>query len=85
MWLTATVYKKQNRENIEGCSKCIVRKQIPPVQVRQKDWSQQVVHMQVPNGTGPGVRRSKRPLSACYTRRKRSMETSHKLEKYPVR
>ena len=24
--------------------------------------------MQVPNGTGPGVRRSKRPLLACHTR-----------------
>ena len=39
-------------------------------QIREKDWFQQVEHMQVPNGTGPGVRRSKRPLSACYTRRK---------------
>ena len=51
------------------------------IQVREKDWSQQVEHMQVPNGTGPGVRRSKRPLSACYTRRKCSMETSHKSVK----
>ena len=24
-------------------------------QVREKDWSQQVEHMQGPNGTGPGV------------------------------
>ena len=24
--------------------------------------------MQVPNGTGPGARRSKRPLLACFTR-----------------
>ena len=29
-----------------------------------------------PKGTGPGVRRSKRPLSACHTRRKCSMETT---------
>ena len=42
-----------------------------------KDWSQQVEHMQVQNGTGPGLWRSKRPLSACYIRRKCSMETSH--------
>ena len=33
-------------------------------QVREKDWSQQVEYMQVTNGAGPGVRRSKRPLSA---------------------
>ena len=25
-------------------------------------------HLQIPNGTGPGVRRSKRPLLACRTR-----------------
>ena len=37
--------------------------------------------MHVPNGTGPGVRRSKRSLSACYTRRKCSMETSNKSVK----
>ena len=33
--------------------------------------------MQVPNGTGPGVQMSKRPLSACHIRRKYTMETSH--------
>ena len=32
--------------------------------------------MQVPNGTGLGVMRSKRPLLACHTRCKCSMETS---------
>ena len=37
--------------------------------------------MQVSHGTGPGVRRSKRPLSACYTRRKCSMEISEKSVK----
>ena len=47
-------------------------------QCRENYWPQQVGHMQVPNWTEPGVRRSKRPLSACYTRRKCSMETSHK-------
>ena len=48
------------------------------IQVREKNWSQQVENMQVPDGTGPGVRNSKRPLSACFIRRKCSMETSHK-------
>ena len=32
-------------------------------------------------GRGPGVRRSKRPLSACHTRRKCSMETTQNLVK----
>ena len=50
-------------------------------QVWERDWSQQVEYMQVPNGTGPGIRRSTRPLSACYTCRECSMETSHKLVK----
>ena len=51
-----------------------------PVNIRQvwdKDWSQRVEHMQVPKGTGLGVRRSKRSLSACYIRRKCHMETYH--------
>ena len=54
-------------------------------QVQEKDWSQQVEHMKVPNGTGQGIRRSKRLLSAWYTRRKFSMETSHKSVKGQVR
>ena len=62
-----TSCSNQNRESNEGCSKLIVRKKL---QVREKNWSQQVEHLQVPFGTGPGVRRSKRPLSACYNRRK---------------
>ena len=36
------------------------------IQGREKDWSQQVEHMQVQNGTGPGVRRSKCPLSVLF-------------------
>ena len=35
-----------------------------------------IEQMQVPKGAGPGVRRSKRPLLACRTRCKCSMETS---------
>ena len=41
--------------------------------------------MQVPNGTGPGVRRSTRPLSACYTRCKCSIKSSHRSIKGRVR
>ena len=55
------------------------------IQVREKDWSQQVEHMHVPHGTGPGVRRSKRSLSACYTRHQCSMETYHNSLKGRVR
>ena len=51
------------------------------IQVREKDLSQQVEQMQVPNGKGPGVRRSKRLLSACYTHGKCSTETSYKSVK----
>ena len=36
--------------------------------------------MQVPNGTGPGVRRSKCPLLASCTRCKCSMEIKKKLD-----
>ena len=35
-----------------------------------KYWSQEVEHMQVPDGTGQVVRESERPLLACYIRRK---------------
>ena len=38
-----------------------------------------------PKGTGPGVRRSKRPLSACHNRRKCSMETYQNSVKGQVR
>ena len=36
----------------------------------KKDFSQQIEHMQVPNGTGPGVRRGTRLLLGCHTRGK---------------
>ena len=55
------------------------------IQVREKDWSQQVEHMQVTNGMGQGIRRSKPSLSAWYTRRKYSMETPQKSVKGRVR
>ena len=75
-------YTKQNRKGTEGCSKSIVRKNNDKI---TRHWSQQVENMQVPNGTGPGDWRSKRLLSACYTRRKCSMETSHNSVKGRVR
>ena len=34
----------------------------------RKEWSQKLKQMQVQNGTGPDVRRSKRPLLASRTR-----------------
>ena len=48
-------------------------------------WSQRVEHMQVPNGTGPDVRRSERPLLACPTRRKCYMEATRNSVKGQVR
>ena len=75
-WFSFTIFTKENGESTEGCSKWMVRK---------KNCSQQVEHMQVLNGTGPGVRRSKRPLSACHTRRKCSLETSQNSVKDRVR
>ena len=50
-----------------------------------KCCSQHVEHMQVPNGTGPGVQRSECPLLACYIRHKCSMETSRNSVKGQVR
>ena len=58
---------KQNRKITEGCSRCIFQK-INDKFV--KKWSQQVEYMQVPNGAGSGVCRSKRPMSACHIHRK---------------
>ena len=72
---------KQTRESTEGCSKCIVRKNNKlGKRIRLNKWN----IYKSKNGTRPGVRRSKRPLSACHTRRKYSMETSHKSVKCRV-
>ena len=51
------------------------------IQVREKGLSQHVEYMQVPNGTGQGIFKSKCLLSACYTCRKYSMQTYHKSVK----
>ena len=42
----------------------------------RRDWSQHLNTCKSQSGTGPGVRRSKRPLLACRTRCKCSMGTS---------
>ena len=48
-------------------------------------WSQQLEHKQVPKwDTEPGVRKGKRSLLACHTRRKCSMETTRNSVKVKV-
>ena len=67
------LFDKQNRESTEGYSKSIVRK------INDKFGKELVSTSRTyasPKRTGPGVRRSKRPLSACPTRFNCSMETS---------
>ena len=63
-------------------SKCVVQKNNNKF---GKRMSQQEDHMLVPNGTGPGARTSKRPLSACPARRKCSMAASNNSAKGRVR
>ena len=41
----------------------------------RRDWSRHKNTCKSQSGTGPGVRRSKRPLLACHTRCRCSMET----------
>ena len=57
------VFAKQNRST-EGCSK--LKKSVDIT--RSGKMVSTLEQMQVPNGTGPGVRRSKRPLFASRTR-----------------
>ena len=73
---------KQNRESTEGYSKSIVRKKTTSSEKGLVSTSRTYAS---PKGTGPGVRRKKRPLSACHTRRKCSMETSQNSVKGQVR
>ena len=54
----AILLSKQNRESTEGCWKGLVQAN---QQDLEKDWFQQVEHMQVPNGTGPDVQKSEGP------------------------
>ena len=76
------VNKKQNRESTEGYSNSMVRK-IKTSSEKGLVWTSSTYAS--PKGTGPDVPRSKRPLSACYTRRKCSMETSQNPVKCRVR
>ena len=64
---------KQNRESTEENSKSIVRKNKDKFGKGLVSTSRTYAS---PKGTGPSVRKSKRPLSACHTRRKCSMETT---------
>ena len=43
----------------------------------RRDWSRHLNTCKSQSGTGPGIRRSKRPLLACRTRCICSMETLH--------
>ena len=61
---------KQTRESTEGYSSREKTRQV------RENWSQQLGHKQIPKGTKPGVRKGKRPLLACHTRCKCSMETT---------
>ena len=74
--------KKQNRESTEGYSKSIVRKHNDKFGKGLVSTSRTYAS---PKWTGPGVRRNKRPLSACHTRRKCSMETTQNSVKGRVR
>ena len=82
---TEGIYDKntmQNRESTEGYSKSIVRKNNDKFGKGLVSTSRTYAS---PKGTGPGVRRSKHPLSACHTRRKCSMETTQNSVKGQVR
>ena len=76
------IHRKQNRESTERYSKSIVRRK--KRKIRKKELASTSTYAS-PIGTGPGVRRSKRPLSACYTRRICSMEISQNSVKGRVR
>ena len=64
-----SIAKSKNRST-EECWK------LKSPETRQVQEISTLQHLQVPSGTEPGVRRSKRPLLACRIRCKCSMETS---------
>ena len=73
--LTSVLHLRSKIEKVprEGYSKSIVRKNNDKFGKGLVSTSRTYAS---PKGTGPGVRRSKRPLSACHTRRKCSIETT---------
>ena len=75
-WRRKKERKKEYRKSSEGCLKSIVRinneNGVKGISLHKENMI-----MQVPNGTGTDVRRNKRPLSACHTRRNCFMETFH--------
>ena len=69
-------------DSLDCKSKTEVPRDVRNSKVRTQDkfrrnWSRHYNTCKSQIGTGPGVRRSKRPLLACRTRCKCSMETSH--------
>ena len=74
--------QRQTLESTEGYSKNIVRKNNDKFGKGLVSTSRTYAS---PKGTGPGVRRSKRPLSVCHACRKCSMETTHNSVKGPFR
>ena len=60
--------KKQNQESTKGYSKSIVWKNTT---ISEKGFASTSRKYASPKGSGPGVWRSKRPLSACHTCHKR--------------
>ena len=77
------IFERQNRKSTEGYSKSIFRENNDKFGKKGLVLTRRTYAS--PKGTGPGVWRSKRPLSACHTRRKCSMETSQSLIKGRVR
>ena len=76
------IFQGKNRESTEGYSKSIVRKNNDKFGKVLVSTSRTYAS---PKRTRPGVRRSKRPLSACHIRRKCSMETTQNSVKVRVR
>ena len=66
-------FKISKREVPRGVRNSKVRRQ----DKFRRDWSRHYHKCKSQSGTGPGVRRSKRPLLACRTRCICSMETLH--------
>ena len=61
--IVLTILKQNTGRSTEGCSK--LKRSIDITSSRKNGLN--IRKMQVPNGTGPGVRRSKRPLFASQT------------------
>ena len=83
-----------NIENIDALVTLRSKREVPSgvrnskVRIQDKfrrDWSRHKITCKSQSGTGPGVRRSKRPLLACRTRCICSMETLGKKSNSVIR